>query len=100
MDIELSVGQYVLLRDKPDFKNRITYHHGIITKLIYGRDNLIRSVKLRTPHHRNEIVRSVRQISLLESDYLKLVEKRDKQSIENHCMHWASMATRLQCPQA
>ena len=100
LDIELSVSQYVLLRDKPDFKNRITYHHGIITKLIYGRDNLIRSVKLRTPHHRNEIVRSVRQISLLESDYLKLVEKRDKQSIENHCMHWASMATRLQCPQA
>ena len=95
LDIELSIGQYVLLRDKPDFKKRINYHHAIITKLIYGRDNLIRSVQLRTPQHKTEIVRSVRQISLLESDYLKLVEKRDKQSIENHRTHWASMAIQL-----
>ena len=92
LDIELSINQYVLLRDKPDFKNRINYHHAIITKLIYGRDNLIRSVQLRTPQHKTEIVRSVRQISLLESDYLKLVEKRDKQLVENHRTHWASMA--------
>ena len=95
LDIELSKGQYVLLRDKPDFKNRINYHHAIITELIYGRDNLIRSVKLRTPQHKTEIVRSVRQISLLESDYLKLTEKKDTQSITNHCTHWATMATSL-----
>ena len=93
LDVELSVNQYVLLREKPDFKNRIHYHHAIITQIIYGRDNLIRSVKLRTPHHKTEIVHSVRQISLLESDYLKLTEKKDTQSIINHCTHWAMFAT-------
>ena len=95
LDIELSKGQYVLLRDKKDFKNRINYHHAIITELIHGRDNLIRSVKLRTAQHKTEIVRSVRQISLLESDYLKLTQKKDTQSITNHCAHWATMATRI-----
>jgi hypothetical protein len=95
LDIELSKGQYVLLRDKKDFKNRINYHHAIITELIYGRDNLIRSVKLRTAQHKTEIVRSVRQISLLESDYLKLTQKKDTQSITNHCAHWATMATSI-----
>ena len=43
----------------------------------------------------NDHSTSVRQISLLESDYLKLVEKRDKQSIENHRTHWVSMAIQL-----
>ena len=70
MDFELHEGQYVLLREKSIKK--FSYIHAIITKVIRGRDNLIRKLELRTPNYKNVITRHLNQVSLLEHDFLKL----------------------------
>ena len=82
VDFDIPVGTYVLLREK----NLKKFHflHGIITRVFRGRDNLIRSVELRTPAHKGLITRHLNQICLLEHDYMRL--KRDHPCSHSACV--------------